>query len=125
MAEYAEYIDRNELKQEMYHEVFEKDSDMQKWDSGCWMRYRLFEKVLEKIPSKDVVKVVRCGNCRFLDERFTDSERGYCLSNDIVIKKDGYCSYGKQKLKTEDITIATAIAESKEREERLEGGTNG
>lgn len=25
----------NELRHRMYHEVFEKDSEDQKWDSGC------------------------------------------------------------------------------------------
>ena len=53
----AEYIDRNAFGNRMYHEAFEKDSDMQKWDSGCWIRYKLFEKVLRDTPSADVQPV--------------------------------------------------------------------
>ena len=44
-------IDADILENRMYHEAFEKDSDMQKWDSGCWIRYKLFEKVLREQPT--------------------------------------------------------------------------
>lgn len=76
----ARYIDAEKFEDEMYHESFEKDSDMQKWDSGCWIRYKLFADCLEKQPTADVVEVVHgewitvtlsrgrktilCSNCR-------------------------------------------------------------
>lgn len=44
-------INRQALKQAMYHEAFEVDSDMQKWDGGCWIRYKLFEKIVDIMPS--------------------------------------------------------------------------
>lgn len=44
-------IDADALGNRLYHEVFEKDSEDQRWDSGCWMRYRLFEKVLREQPT--------------------------------------------------------------------------
>ena len=44
-------IDADKLSAAMYHEAFEKDSDMQKWDSGCWIRYKMFENVLESAPT--------------------------------------------------------------------------
>lgn len=44
-------IDADALRARMYHESFETDSDMQKWDSGCWIRYKLFEKCLEEQPT--------------------------------------------------------------------------
>ena len=44
-------ISKQALKQAMYHEAFEVDSDMQKWDGGCWIRYKLFEKVVDIMPS--------------------------------------------------------------------------
>ena len=27
----------------MYHDAFETDSEMQRWDSGCWIRYKMLE----------------------------------------------------------------------------------
>ena len=44
-------IDGDALSERMYHEAFEKDSDMQRWDSGCWIRYKLFEQELENVPT--------------------------------------------------------------------------
>lgn len=45
----AEVID--EVKRAMYHQCFEcdNDEDMQKWDSGNWFRYKLFENVIEQL----------------------------------------------------------------------------
>lgn len=43
-------IDANDFAQRMYHEAFEKDSEDQRWDSGCWIRYKLFERVLKEQP---------------------------------------------------------------------------
>ena len=47
-------IDADALGNRMYHESFEKDSDLQKWDSGCWIRYKLFEQVLRAAPTIDL-----------------------------------------------------------------------
>lgn len=44
-------ISRQALKQAMYSASFELDSDMQKWDGGCWIRYKLFEKIVDIMPS--------------------------------------------------------------------------
>ena len=52
----SDYIKREELIHRMYHEAFETDTDLQKWDSGCWIRYKLFENVIDDIPSADVVE---------------------------------------------------------------------
>lgn len=45
------YIDADALRQRMYHEAFETDTDMQRWDSGCWIRYKLFEDCIERMPT--------------------------------------------------------------------------
>lgn len=42
----------NKLADEMYHEAMEVDHEkdgMQRWDSGCWIRYKLFEMVADKV----------------------------------------------------------------------------
>lgn len=44
-------IDADVLQDLMYHEAFEVDSDMQKWDGGCWIRYKVFENCLAKTPT--------------------------------------------------------------------------
>lgn len=51
--------DGDALREAMYHEAFETDSDMQKWDSGCWIRYKMFENVLEAAPTIEADPVKR------------------------------------------------------------------
>ena len=45
----------DEVRRAMYHQCFECDNDenMQKWDSGNWFRYKLFENVIEKLKEQD------------------------------------------------------------------------
>lgn len=45
------YIDADALSERMYHDAFEIDSDMQRWDSGCWIRYKMFENAIENAPT--------------------------------------------------------------------------
>lgn len=49
-------IDAVALRKAMYHEAMEKDSDETKWESGCWIRYKMFERVLKTQPTIDPVK---------------------------------------------------------------------
>lgn len=44
-------IDADALRRAMYREAFETDSPMQKWDSGCWIRYKMFERAEENAPT--------------------------------------------------------------------------
>ena len=86
----AIYIDAEKLKREMYHEAFEIDSDMQKWDSGCWIRYKMFENCIAHQPAADVVEVVRCKDCVVHNN---------CITEDVfnrVGKTDGFCCVGKK-----------------------------
>lgn len=50
-------IDADALRKEMYHEAFETDSELQKWDSGCWIRWKMFENFIQKAPIVDAVPV--------------------------------------------------------------------
>lgn len=50
-APHGRLIDADELRHTMYHQAFELDSADQRWDSGCWIRYRLFDKNIEAAPT--------------------------------------------------------------------------
>lgn len=50
-------ISADKLEADMYHNAFEIDTDLQKWDSGCWIRYKMFENVIEKQPIIDAEPV--------------------------------------------------------------------
>lgn len=81
-------IDADKFSREMYHEAFETDSDLQKWDSGCWIRYKMFENKLKEQPTIDAVVhghwkhifggFVECSNCG--EFPLLDGERKYVES---------------------------------------------
>ena len=50
LPDHGDLIDMSALNDAMFHEAFETDSDMQKWDSGCWIRYKMFEKYRDLAP---------------------------------------------------------------------------
>ena len=91
-------IDADAFGNRLYHEVFEKDSEDQRWDSGCWMRYRLFEKVLKEQPTIEQPEIIRCWDCRY----WQDNNGGYphdeCRWNkDETPNEDDYCSYAERR----------------------------
>ena len=73
-------IDADALNDSMYHEAFETDSELQKWDSGCWIRYKMFENHLDMAPTADAVPVV-CGEWkRDIGDRHSSGEYRYCTA---------------------------------------------
>ena len=62
-----DYISREKLRHAMYHEAFETDTELQKWESGCWIRYRLFTDVLDALPAADVEER-KTGKWEIIDE---------------------------------------------------------
>ena len=84
----SDLISRQALSDAMYHEAFETDTDMQQWNSGCWIRYKLFENVLRNTPSADAVEVVRCKDCE-------NNDHGRCANFDYCKVNDlGFCDGG-------------------------------
>lgn len=87
-------IDCEALRKAMYHEAFETDSDMQRWDSGCWIRYKMFENALESAPTIDAVPVVWTP----ISERQPDVYGQYLVTavwqGELVTDFDDYFVYG-------------------------------
>lgn len=50
-------IDADALRAQMYHEAFETDTDMQRWDGGCWIRYKMFENAIDNAPTIEPQKM--------------------------------------------------------------------
>ena len=77
-------IDADALRRAMYHEAFETDSDMQKWDSGCWIRFKMFENAIEAQPTIEPVKTGKwIYDTQFHWYRASCSECGYMRATDI------------------------------------------
>lgn len=50
-------IDANALAREMYHKSFEVDDGMSVWNSGLWIRYKIFEEAIRDAPTVDAIPV--------------------------------------------------------------------
>lgn len=111
-------IDADALKKRMYHDAFETDSDMQKWDGGCWIRFKMFENAIEDAPTVEpikvgdvckecwrdggnVVEVVRCKDCKWYKTNYSwnGTEHKVCVreSYEPTRKAIDYCSHGERK----------------------------
>lgn len=73
-------IDADALDAEMYHKSFEVDDGRNVWNSGLWIRYKIFEEAIRDAPTIDAEPVrhgkwyelatydgcevdLRCSNC--------------------------------------------------------------
>ena len=98
-------IDADALSAKMYHDAFETDTDMQKWDNGCWIRYKMFENAMDSTPTIDVLEVVRCKDCKWWSEVDEDNGKkfgeckhpSYVISDTVFINEDWYCADGERK----------------------------
>jgi len=50
-------VNADKLEADMYHNAFEIDTDLQKWDSGCWIRYKMFENVINEQPTVEAIPI--------------------------------------------------------------------
>lgn len=82
-------IDADKLSEAMYHAAFEEDSDDQRWDSGCWIKYKMFERVLDSIPTQETA-IVRCKDCK-------NYRNGKCDFLSAFIWEDFYCEEGEKR----------------------------
>ena len=50
-------IDADALSAEMYHKSFEVDDGRNVWNSGLWIRYKIFEEAIRDAPTLDAIPV--------------------------------------------------------------------
>ena len=86
-------IDADELNELMYHEAFETDSEMQKWDSGCWIKYKMFKNNIAKCKPIEA-EPVRRGHCIIHNEDNPFDiygECSICAFEQAISKRLNYC----------------------------------
>lgn len=85
-------IDAESLLGAMYHKSFETDTDLQRWDGGCWIRYKLFQETIDEEPTVDAVRVIRCKDCQY-----HSTHRCYMAYDLIATDDEDYCSRGERR----------------------------
>lgn len=86
-------IDADRLRRSLYHEAFEMDSDMQRWDSGCWIRYKMFENAIDAAPTIDVPQWIPCAE-RLPDEDLWTGKRQ--CSDSVLMTV--YCAEDEERI---------------------------
>jgi hypothetical protein len=82
-------IDADALDQEMYHKSFEVDDGRNVWNSGLWIRYKIFEEAIRDAPTVDVEpKWIPCS------ERLPDDDRTKVVTLANGNAEAGYYSNG-------------------------------
>lgn len=93
-------IDADALDREMYRKSFEVDDGRNVWNSGLWIRYKIYEEAVRDAPTIDAVPVIRCKNCMFSEPWYRDKRRCFLWSsNGIDVFEDGFCNYAERKEK--------------------------
>lgn len=87
-------IDADALDAEMYHKSFEVDDGRNVWNSGLWIRYKIFEEAIRDAPTIDAVPVIRCRECKWYYRggatcMYWDGENG--------MRGDDYCSQAERE----------------------------
>ena len=90
----AEYIDRKAFIQALA----ETECDILPADGLDGFTFDCVCKVVDSMPSADVVPVVRCKDCKYLANATVNSN-GFliCHVNDMEIAPEDFCSYGERK----------------------------
>ena len=87
----AEYIDREQA------EIMAIDG-VDKWDGGYnYERELAIQEAIRRIPSADVVEVVRCKNCVYWDNASNWTPECRRLDGLSSPNEDDFCSYGTPK----------------------------
>ena len=89
-------IEADALDAEMYRKSFEVADGRNVWNSGLWIRYKIFEEAIRDAPTVDAVPVIRCRDCKFL--RFTGTV--WKCQNRLVMmlcEPNDYCSRAERK----------------------------
>ena len=97
----AEYIERETLFEEIRKEF------RPYWQIPCDYEDKVTQKMvakmrglIDKLPSADVVEVVRCKNCKHFCPYEGEEHKGDCaelVGLESCVYEDDFCSYGERK----------------------------
>lgn len=101
----ARYIDADKLKEELQEE-FELEATLCTEEQDKWFRRGIMRAIryVDRIPTADVVEVVRCEKCKYGDvsiiSKAKDGEEDiacYCTLKKVITNIDSYCPSGRRR----------------------------
>ena len=88
-------IDADALDADMYHKSFEVDDGRNVWNSGLWIRYKIFEEAIRDAPTVDAEPVIRCKDCKYYQPG--RNEWLWCMMNHHYTDAGKYCAWAERK----------------------------
>lgn len=91
-------IDADALEREMYRKSFEVDDGRQRWNSGLWIRYKIFEEAIRDALTVEAEPVIRCCDClhfKYFENQFVQMTR--CDVHDRCPDYTDFCSWAERK----------------------------
>lgn len=89
-------IDADALTRTMYLKSFETDDGRQRWDSGLWIRYKIFEEARDEQPIVDAVPLIRCKDCKYQLTNFDEEEQCPIYTESYKMDDMFFCPYGER-----------------------------
>ena len=100
-------IDADALEEEMFRKSFLVDDGRNVWNSGLWIRYKIFEEAIRDAKTVDAVPVIRCKDCKYYETDHFENFNGIPLivAHEICMRwgdgcntsPDGYCFMAERK----------------------------
>ena len=91
----ARYIDVVKLKARLcYSPIFENEGE-----EGYFFKNFILD-LIDRMPTADVVEVVRCKDCKHFDAYEGEEHKGDCgelVGLESCVYEDDFCSYGERK----------------------------
>ena len=83
-------IDADALNDAMFRKSFETDDGRQKWDSGLWIRYKVFEEARDETPTIDAVPATIDGALGYLHKVGWIQEHDRIMTEDAAPVRHGW-----------------------------------
>jgi len=98
----ARLIDADALDREMYRKSFEVDDGRNVWNSGLWIRYKIYEEASRDAPTVDAEPVIRCKDCKWHDSGVSalGGTWNTCtvhINRTLNTWEDNYCGWAERK----------------------------
>ena len=94
----TEYIEREAVIKALKENITEMESDIY-FGSNKGVPEDDIDDIVNEIPVADVVKVVKCKNCKYLLQDLSERKTHICMQNPYTrrnVNRNDYCSYGEE-----------------------------
>jgi hypothetical protein len=104
----AEYIDKEQFLASMgltgdETKYGNRDAEHQHRSYSTYMSYEIMDCVDDSIVEEELVPVVRCKDCAYMEDAYVCNGFLICPASNMEITDNDFCSYGERKEADKDV----------------------